>query len=89
MDDSKDIGGDPSIHSEDTNQQDDLEYKQDVEKQHIDNKVEDGAAADAEAHKDLNVVGWDGPDDPANPMNWPKVKKVGAIAVVSFITLLS
>ena len=24
---------------------------------------------------DTNLVGWDGPDDPQNPQNWPKSKK--------------
>ena len=39
--------------------------------------------------KGPNVVDWDGPDDPANPMNWPTAKKVAAIGVVSLITFLS
>lgn len=25
--------------------------------------------------REANLVGWDGPDDPENPMNWPKKKK--------------
>lgn len=29
--------------------------------------------------KDPNVVYWDGPDDPENPMNWPQWKKNVAI----------
>ncbi|KAL0256281.1 hypothetical protein SLS55_008674 [Diplodia seriata] len=37
---------------------------------------------------DPNVVDWDGPDDPENPMNWPKAKKWGAVAIVSLITFL-
>lgn len=28
-----------------------------------------------------DIVTWDGPDDPANPMNWPKLKK-GAITIL-------
>lgn len=35
-----------------------------------------------------NIVDWDGPDDPENPMNWPKAKKWGAICIVSLITFL-
>jgi hypothetical protein len=38
---------------------------------------------------DPNVVDWDGPDDPENPMNWPAGRKWGAIAVVSGITFLT
>jgi hypothetical protein len=38
---------------------------------------------------DPNVVTWDGPNDPENPMNWSSKEKVSAIAMVSLITLLS
>lgn len=38
---------------------------------------------------DPNIVDFDGPDDPANPMNWSPAKKWGAIAVVSAITFLT
>lgn len=38
---------------------------------------------------DPNIVDFDGPDDPANPMNWTPMKKWGAIAVVSAITFLT
>ncbi|KAL6720805.1 hypothetical protein ACLMJK_002730 [Lecanora helva] len=36
-----------------------------------------------------NVVDWDGPNDPANPMNWSSAKKFRAIGMVSLITFLS
>jgi len=41
---------------------------------------------------DANVVWWDGPDDPANPYNWPTWKKVvncGLISALTFITPLA
>jgi hypothetical protein len=38
---------------------------------------------------DPNIVDWDGPDDPENPMNWSTGRKWGAIAVVSGITFLT
>jgi hypothetical protein len=41
---------------------------------------------------DANVVWWDGPDDPANPYNWPPWKKVvncGLISALTFITPLA
>jgi hypothetical protein len=41
------------------------------------------------AQADPNIVTWDGPDDPANPMNWTTKKKVTAVGIVSFITFLS
>jgi hypothetical protein len=32
------------------------------------------------------LVDWDGPDDPADPMNWPSARKWTTIALVSFST---
>ena len=36
-----------------------------------------------------NEVGWDGPNDPQNPMNWPGRWKWSSIAVISAITFLT
>lgn len=38
---------------------------------------------------DPNIVFWDSPTDPQNPMNWSSFRKWGTIAVVSGITFLS
>ncbi|ETS86817.1 hypothetical protein PFICI_00645 [Pestalotiopsis fici W106-1] len=35
------------------------------------------------------VVGWDGPDDPQNPMNWPDRKKWTNISILSILTLVT
>ncbi|KAK1963933.1 major facilitator superfamily transporter [Colletotrichum sublineola] len=35
---------------------------------------------------DPNVVDWDGPDDPANPLNWSPLKKWANIVVLAVIT---
>ena len=51
----------------------------------------DGAAGekgDAES-KDPNVVSWDGPDDPTNPMNWTMRKKWSNVAVLSILTIIT
>ena len=45
--------------------------------------------ATPDAAKDPNVVDFDGPNDPENPMNWSTAKKTTAIAIVSRMTLLS
>ena len=37
---------------------------------------------------DPNIVDWDGPDDPANPMNWSKFKGLGHVAFISIFTLV-
>lgn len=39
--------------------------------------------------QDPNVVDWDGPDDPANPQNWPSFRRWGTVAVVAGITFLA
>lgn len=38
---------------------------------------------------DEDLVNWNGPDDPQNPMNWSTAKKITAIGIVSLITFLS
>ncbi|KAI5808427.1 major facilitator superfamily domain-containing protein [Pyronema omphalodes] len=38
---------------------------------------------------DPNIVWWDGPNDPENPMNWPKWRKYIAVAIVSSITFIT
>ncbi|KAL6917362.1 hypothetical protein FSHL1_008792 [Fusarium sambucinum] len=39
--------------------------------------------------QDSNAVGWDGPDDPNNPMNWTAKKKWSCIGSLSVMTLLT
>ena len=41
-----------------------------------------------ESH-DPNIVDWDGPDDPNNPVNWSMKKKVAATVVISSITFVT
>ncbi|KAJ5628149.1 hypothetical protein N7490_010377 [Penicillium lividum] len=36
-----------------------------------------------------NIVDWDGPEDPENPLNWTKKKKTGATVSIALITLLT
>jgi len=38
---------------------------------------------------DPNIVDWDGPDDPQNPINWPEKLKWGNVAVIASITFLT
>jgi hypothetical protein len=43
----------------------------------------------AQEENDPNLVDWDGPDDPENPMNWTTTRKWAAISVISGITFLT
>ncbi|KAI5455985.1 major facilitator superfamily domain-containing protein [Mariannaea sp. PMI_226] len=38
---------------------------------------------------DPNAVGWDGPDDPKNPLNWSQARKWSNIGALSLMTLLT
>jgi hypothetical protein len=38
---------------------------------------------------DPNIVDWDGPDDPKNPMNWSSFRKWTTIGLVSTITFVT
>ncbi|KAI1206469.1 MFS general substrate transporter [Annulohypoxylon truncatum] len=39
--------------------------------------------------KDPNIVDWDGPNDPENPMTWPDSKKWINISIISIITIVT
>ena len=39
--------------------------------------------------QDPNVVWWDGPDDPENPVTWSEPLKRGNVAVISMITFIT
>jgi hypothetical protein len=64
----------------------------DVPAQEIDTKpqtAEGSALEDEKPPQDPNVVGWDGDDDPANPLNWSIKKKWtngGLLAAMTFLT---
>ncbi|KAM0277100.1 hypothetical protein ACHAO9_012642, partial [Fusarium lateritium] len=38
---------------------------------------------------DPNIVGWDGLNDPENPMNWPTSQKCINIGLMSLLTIIS
>ncbi|KAK5074222.1 hypothetical protein LTR64_006632 [Lithohypha guttulata] len=39
--------------------------------------------------KDVNLVDWNGPDDPEKPLNWSKRKKWTNVLIIGFLTLLT
>jgi hypothetical protein len=44
-----------------------------------------GDAGDQTATQEI-IVGWEGPDDPENPMNWASSRKTFTIVMVSAVT---
>ncbi|KAH7095194.1 major facilitator superfamily domain-containing protein [Paraphoma chrysanthemicola] len=59
----------------------------------IEKEAEGDSTSSLESHPDdatvSNVVDFDGPDDPGNPLNWKSSKKWGAVSLVSAITFLT
>ncbi|XP_014561661.1 hypothetical protein COCVIDRAFT_22263 [Bipolaris victoriae FI3] len=64
--------------------------EKDIEKGNT-NSISSGDDDDTEADddRDPNIVDFDGPDDPENPMNWTAFKKWGTVSLVSAITFLT
>jgi len=53
-----------------------LDQNEDVEKQRNGNNDEQQQQPEKEKEgKNPNLIEWSGPEDPENPMNWPKSKK--------------
>ncbi|KAH8901374.1 MFS general substrate transporter [Thozetella sp. PMI_491] len=61
----------------------------DLEKQPVEDNAPSNAAAEGPSERKLNVIDWDGPADPENPMNWPLRKKIASISIVSVLAFLS
>lgn len=58
-------------------------------KDHTRTDVEKGLENVSAEEEDANTVWWDGPDDPANPLNFPKWVKVMTIGLVSGICFVT
>ena len=83
-------GVDALHHSTSTSQCDEPTYSHDVEKQpDLNNSALDIATHDEKKLQDPNIVDWEGPDDPENPLNWASSKKLAAMTIVSLVTMLS
>lgn len=68
-----------NIEDETADNTSDEETGKDLEK----GDVEGEKKKHEESAKDLNLIVWDGPNDPENPMNWPTSKKwIVTIALV-------
>ena len=63
------------------------DIEQGPEDTNLDNHQDVDDSAQVEANP--NTVDWDGPNDSANPLNWPKSIKIGHVALISIITLIT
>jgi hypothetical protein len=91
MDATKETTGTTSRQSTDSNHRSDADVShQDIEKQSVPENQDDSVASiDEKPIGNTNIVNWDGPNDPENPMNWKTSKKVTAVGMASLITFLS
>lgn len=91
MQDLEDLPGiDMSDHSTLTSHHDNPAYSHDLQSQPVrnnNNALDIGTQE--KAPQDPNIVDWNGPDDPENPLNWSSAKKFAAISIVSLVTMLS
>ncbi|KAF2500550.1 MFS general substrate transporter [Lophium mytilinum] len=78
-------------HSPETAKSTDGDLEKDLEKNGDAASLssEDDAAEEGAEEPDPNVVFWDGPDDPENPLNWSFFKKWGTVGIVSALTFLT
>lgn len=77
------------VHPYESSPRDSVRLSQDIEKQPHPARTQLDTADEEKAPRDPNVVDWEGPDDPSNPMNWSSSKKIASIGLVSLITMLS
>lgn len=63
----------------------------DVERSSIDRipEQEKSSEGEVQAPRDPNIVDFDGPNDPENPLNWSAARKTTSIFIVSLTALLS
>lgn len=63
--------------------------EKDIEKGNRSSLTSSANDTEEEPDHDPNIVDYDGPDDPENPMNWKATKKWGMVCLVSAITFLT
>jgi multidrug resistance protein len=67
----------------------DLEKGQSREGCGENDKAANGGEGEGQSKNDPNIVWWDGPEDPANPFNWPTWRKVLNCGLISFLTFVT
>ena len=50
------------------------------------NEVDQGVKDKRQTKEENNVIGWDGPDDPENPQNWSRGKKLATTLFYATMT---
>jgi hypothetical protein len=70
---------------------DSIQEKQasDLESGIFDSSTEAVPATSPNTDRDNDIIYWSGPEDPENPLNWSRKKRVSHVALVSVITFIS
>lgn len=71
------------MNSEESTNSSDLEKSLAVK---LENPTSDGIVTE---HVASHIVDWDGPDDLARPVNWPKKRKWLNVTIIAFLTFLT
>ena len=50
------------------------------------NEVDEGVEDKRQTKEEDNIIGWDGPDDPGNPQNWSRGKKLATTLFYASMT---
>ena len=66
-----------------------LEKETDLEAGHRSEESDKQEPETSKTEVDSNIIDWEGPDDPKNPINWPEKLKWANVAVISSITFLT
>ena len=66
-----------------------LEKEMDIEAGHHSEDSEKQKPEANETGVDPNIVDWEGPDDPKNPVNWSERLKWANVAVIASITFIT
>ncbi|KZM22558.1 transmembrane transport [Ascochyta rabiei] len=92
------LGSIHNVHSNPSTQPHTPLYEKDVKPSAFERDIEKGASPSSTSiagepnegvEEDPNVIDFDGPDDPQNPMNWKFCKKWGMVLLISAITFLT
>ena len=67
----------------------DFEQEVDLEAGHHSEDFDKKEPETGKTEVDPNIVDWDGPDDPKNPINWSEKLKWANIAVIASVTFLT
>ncbi|KAL5379049.1 hypothetical protein DPSP01_008684 [Paraphaeosphaeria sporulosa] len=90
--DAYEKGHDADVASDHAHASSNLDVEKGVQSAALSTNSDDrtlGGDPTAEAEQDPDIVDWDGPEDPENPLNWPDRQKWILIFILAMVTLVT